>query len=91
MDPTPNPAPEGVATLSVEEILALEQKIRENKAAQLQGLPPPHTVTVEQIAAAINGMRSSRGTMNLAKTAGSGKKGNGAGKSSIEVLDLEGL
>lgn len=92
MDPTPTPIPEGIATMSVEQVTELERKVRENKQAQLRGDPPPHTITREEVRAAINGLRAMRGTMELAgtRTASGGKKG-GTGKTQIDLVDLDGL
>lgn len=78
--------PPGVETISIEQVLELEQKLRENKAAQLRGEPPVHEVTPEQIHAALSSMRRSRGTMELAKSGGSKSS-----KPKIELIDLEGL
>lgn len=93
-DSTPAPSPElapGPATLSVEQILALEQQLRENKAAQLRGDPQPHTVTDQQLRDAINGIRRQRGTLGIAgeKKASKGKAAS-AGPT-IQLLDLDGL
>jgi hypothetical protein len=75
--------------MSVEGVLALERKIRENKAAQLRGEPPVHVVTMEEMRDAVNAIRRTRGTMDLAAVAKAGKSRSGA--SSIEIVDLEGL
>lgn len=89
--PTPNPVPEGVATLSVEQILDIERRFRENKAATLRGDPPPHTVTPEELRAAIQSMRAHRGTMNLVAPSAKGNGKRAGGKPNIEIIDLEGL
>lgn len=87
LTPTPNAAPAGIQTLSMEQIIALERRIRENKAAQLRGEPLPHDVKPEEIKAAIQSVRASRGTLNFAEGKSSGKKKGSGGKAQIEIID----
>jgi hypothetical protein len=85
-DPTPIPAPaeSSIPILSMEQVLAIEQKLRENKAAQLRGDPLPHEVSVDDIHSAISSIKRSRGTLDLYKDKGEKK---GGGKSSVVVID----
>lgn len=86
------PAPEsGLPILSIEQVIALEKQLRENKAAQLRGEPLPHSVTPEQVRDAVMAMRRQRGTLDLAtsrKSGGGSKKASGGKAASIEILDL---
>lgn len=82
----------GLEVLSMADIVALEQKIRENKQAQLRGDPLPHDVTEDQLRSAIAGIRKCRGTMDLYTSSGAEKKSKGGGGAAkIEIMDLDGL
>lgn len=94
-NPTPEAAnPTPVPVMSMQDVLALEQKLRENKAAQLRGDPLPHNVTAEEMRDAIIAIRRSRGTLDLyAKAEGGGKKSSGKKGTAIQIDigDIEGL
>jgi hypothetical protein len=90
-DITPNPtaaAPEVQQFLSPEMVLDVERKLRENKAAELKGEPPPHQVTAEDINRALMAIKHQRGTLDFASKAGAGAGKKGVTK--IE-LDIDGL
>lgn len=81
-----NPVPSS-AILSVDQVLDIERRLRENRAAQHRGDPLPHNVTREEMRAALQSMRRHR---NIApKAPGGGKKPGG--KASVIQIDLEGL
>lgn len=92
-DMTPAPAQQdpGIQTLSVEQILEMQNKLRENRAAQLKGEPLPHTVSPEEMKAAIQAIRRQRGTLNLADGRGTAAKRGKKGGGTIEILDLDGI
>jgi type IV secretory pathway VirB10-like protein len=84
----PDPPP-GPPTLSVEQVLELEKKLRENKAAQMRGDPMPHELTPQMLHEAVNAIRKQRGTLKLAETKRATKGAKSA--ATIEILDLDGL
>lgn len=89
-DITPVPLPPtavGPETLSVDQVLAIERQLRENKAAELRGEPAPHQVTPDQMRACLMAIRKSRGTLDLASKASGGSKKGGSSAARIE-LDL---
>jgi hypothetical protein len=92
-NPTPDAgAPTPVAVMSMQEVLALEQKMRENKAAQQRGDPLPHHVTAEQMRDAVMAIRRSRGTLDLYAKSEAGEKKSAAGKKSSPIqIDIDDL
>lgn len=98
--PQPSLAASGTpptAFLSAEEILDLQNKCRENHAAQLRGDPPPHQITPEMLRHAIQSVRARRGTVKMGEErakASAGKPATGRAKVSkvdLNSLDLDGL
>lgn len=91
-DITPNPtaaATEPQQFLSPEMVIEVERKLRENKAAELKGEPPPHQVTAEDINRALMTIKHQRGTLDFASKAGASTAAK-KGVTKIE-LDIEGL
>lgn len=90
---TPVPTPAPVETLSIADVLALEQKVRDNEAARKRGDPLPHIVTKEDLRAALNAVRQNRGTLGAAKSAAAagGTTKKASGKTEVKLINIEGL
>lgn len=74
-------------TISMEEIAALERQILENKAAEDRGAPPPHTIPVERLRAAIATIQRASG---ISVTAAAGAKKPRAASIELDLGDLVG-
>lgn len=85
----PTPAPPGPQALTVDEVLALEQKLRENKQAQMRGDPMPHDVTPQQLRDAIMAIRMQRGTLPLQSEKKNGKGGKKSGGATVIEINLD--
>lgn len=90
-DITPNPsaaAPEAQQFLSVDAVIDVERKLRENKAAELKGEPPPHQVTADEINRALMTIKHQRGTLDFASKAGATAGKKGVNKIQLDIEEL---